>query len=284
MQSVSLDPGPVKLLAVLVGILCITAVVVTQTTVGIAGPIGPTGNTGPQGPTGPGGPIGPQGAQGPQGTGTQGVQGPQGPFGGPQGAQGPVGPQGLRGFQGFQGAQGLQGPQGATGSQGPQGLTGPQGFQGFNGSQGNQGPQGSSTFTATYIFLENKANSTVTTLWPNFETAVFPTTVISNGLTVSSNQITLVATGIYQVNLVIGLINISGPSSVDAGCRLQQTGSLTYTSPGISASLIPENNAYGNLSESILVNATSGDKVFAEVSISTSSCQYFGTLVVTQIR
>lgn len=173
---------PVLRVALLSGLLGVTACK------GSTGADGPQGTVGPQGPQGPQGPAGPQGPEGPAG----GPQGPQGlsalllttpepagtncGFGGVRmetgvdrngdgelaedelnasatkflcnGAQGlrgetgPVGPQGPTGDTGAVGPMGPQGPKGDTGAVGAVGPQGPKGDTGDTGPVGPQGPKG----------------------------------------------------------------------------------------------------------------------------------------------
>lgn len=102
----------------------------------VAGLLGVTACKDPAGSEGPPGSEGPQGAQGPQGPrGEAGPQGPEGPMG-PQGVAGPLGPQGPQGEVGPEGPRGEPGPQGATGAMGPEGPPGPAGSQGLQGPHG----------------------------------------------------------------------------------------------------------------------------------------------------
>lgn len=127
------------IVALLVGVLCVSAFVTTYRNKDTFGPVGPRGYDGPSGPMGPfglTGATGPQGLAGPRGQ--QGVAGPAGP----PGIMGPIGPTGLMGPTGPSGATGATGPQGATGPVGATGPTGPTGSDGLIGDNGATGPTG----------------------------------------------------------------------------------------------------------------------------------------------
>lgn len=152
------------------------------------------GVPGPTGPVGPAGPIGPQGPVGPQG---------------PTGATGATGPQGPIGLTGATGATGPQGPIGLTGATGATGATGPQGPV---GPQGPQGPAG--TLVNQNATLYNTATQTVT----SGTALTVPTVLTNNGLTASTNSLTVPATGTYLVSYTVNTATgATGTDNVSIG-------------------------------------------------------------------
>lgn len=136
-----------------------------------------------------------------------GVPGPAGPTGpaGPIGPQGPVGPQGPTGATGATGATGPQGPIGLTGATG---ATGPQGPQGPVGPQGPQGPAGSTPNQNATLY--NTASQTLT----SGTALTVPTVLTNNGLTASTNSLTVPATGTYLVSYTVN--RTTGTSNTDS--------------------------------------------------------------------
>jgi hypothetical protein len=159
-----------------------------------------SGSVGPQGPVGPTGPYGPTGADGPTGP------------GGEASLTGATGPQGLTGSTG---PTGIAGPQGVTGPTGPIGFTGPQGVTGPTGPTGSQGVAGSIGNTA-YGSYYSTATQPVAGPPPALPTIMQFNNTVSERLVsvVSSTQITVQKTAIYEAYYSIQINRLSGGSSV----------------------------------------------------------------------
>lgn len=133
------------------------------------------------------------------------------------------GPRGIQGKRGFSGATGPTGSIGATGNPGPSGATGATGLigaTGTGGATGDPGPTGSTGATgltgptgatgqtgpfpilAYGSFLSTLDNTTVEpqALIP---LSTVPSQPVSN-MSLSSNIVTLAATGTYEVNWLVG--------------------------------------------------------------------------------
>jgi len=141
---------------------------------------------------------------------------------GTRGHRGPIGPTGPTGPSGLTGLTGPTGPSGLTGSTGPigpNGLNGNTGATGADGLNGNTGPTGPTGGSADYAFLYTKSNdgSTSSLSFPNsFVPFVNNGVITSNilhtpGLAYPANSIiTVVKSGDYEINYIIGMINLGG--------------------------------------------------------------------------
>jgi len=145
------------------------------------------GQPGPAGPAGPKGDTGATGAQGPTG---------------PQGPKGDTGATGAQGPKGDTGATGAQGPKGDTGATGAQGIAGPTGPAGPQGATGAQGPAGAGALWALVrsdgLKINGSANVTASHGHTGVYEVVFPQTVTSCGINISSSQ--YAGSGLIGVN------------------------------------------------------------------------------------
>ena len=133
-----------------------------------------------------------------------GITGPRG-LPGPKGIVGTAGPDGITGSIGSTGPTGPTGPTGTPGLDGPvgpTGLTGPTGPTGVTGSTGPTGLTGPSFREYGHFYHTSATDVTVATT----ENITFSgSSVQSSGITATlpSDTITLVNTGVYEINFSI---------------------------------------------------------------------------------
>ena len=252
-----MDDSPVKFLTLLVGLLCVTAVVVTQTTVGATGPMGPAGMTGAQGPSGPAGAVGSQGAQGPQGP---------------------------------QGSTGASGPQGSLGAQGPTGPQGPQGPTGAQGNQGNAGPTGplSPDLLSGQTSVPTNVGGTLA-----FEEVVIDSAYTNGSMTLVSNNAVIARDGNYLVTGYISLL-YGAPTVGTVAFGIQRFSPVSSPSTNIylpytQVSIAPPAGTPGDIARAATLTVSSivaldvNDKIALVVNSPTLSLLYQAWLNVLQV-
>jgi hypothetical protein len=123
------------------------------------------------------------------------------------------GPTGIQGPTGVPGEASLTG---ATGSRGQTGPTGPTGLQGSTGTQGLTGPTGAITFSGSVVGSFYSTTTQPVSSPPAIPTVLtYNTTSVSRGVSiVSSSQITVTKTAIYEVYYSVQIHRTSGGSPV----------------------------------------------------------------------
>jgi hypothetical protein len=98
------------------------------------------------------------------------------------------------------------GPQGIQGNIGPQGNVGPQGIQGNIGPQGNVGPAGNTFIGGDYGAFYDVTTQTISNIAAAHKTPIGNTT-ISSGVSLSSGNIVVSVTGVYDIQYSIQFTN-----------------------------------------------------------------------------
>ena len=227
--------------------------------VGPQGPPGPKGDPGNDGGVGPQGPPGPKGDPGNDGRdgadgapgqkgdpGNAGARGPAGPAGadGNDGQRGPAGPEGPQGPQGNPGAAGRDGNDGRDGQDGAIGPAGPDGPQGPAGPQGPPGSDGGGSQTLTGHLFEAEMSLGATAIGEGNEQIITlgaKAGVTEAGVTISNNQLTFVAAGLYNIHANIG-VRQKSVGSINQNARLILKGLAKLIRGSAAAAEIPESD------------------------------------------
>lgn len=110
---------------------------------------------------------------------------------------------------------GIVGPRGPTGPEG-----GPTGASGIRGPTGNIGPTGPTGGYPSAIYGNFYNNATQTVNSGSINMLVIQSTFISNGITLSANQLTFTIAGIYYISLVVEVSSTTNGTQVNIWYRM----------------------------------------------------------------